>query len=226
MSLNDYRNKYTQDGTGEDVPVGWTLWNRSTAAASGNQQNTANTQTNSGVQQNDPLALVQNHLTPAEQQVFRTRYEVLFYQADSDPALVSAIRDVVMGEINIARYQEQLAKVTRKFSQSINSANAAQAQALSKLIKDTQESNLKLMQSLAVTRADKQKQKKVIESTPSRYVSAYERIKKNFTEDQFKRAEQEELDAVARLTRKAPTFKAMAPTEPEPEKGADVGVDA
>lgn len=215
MSLNDYRKKYTQDGTGEDVPVGWTL--RHVVGQGSPSGLPTSTQTNGGATQDDPFSLVQRHLSIDEQKYFTSRFAILNNQTDNDPALESTIRDIVANEINMSRYQEQITKITRGFSSGKMSATDSQRlSALSKILESAQKTTMSLMSALAVTRADKQRAKKVIESTPSRYVAAYERIQRNFNEDQLKKARAEEQEAMMRLKRKAPNFQAIAK---EPEVG-------
>ncbi len=208
MNLADYRKKYTQDGTGDDVAVGWTVNARSDPNW---VPGVAPADTNEGVKKYDPLSLAKEHLSKYEQKYLADRHTVLFRQVEEDPALISIIRDIVMGEINLIRLQEQQAKLTARFVKSpFRSQEGVTLGAIGRLIKDTQETNLKLLQSMAVTRVEKQKAKKVVESTPSRYVSAYERILGNLSSAQVLRAKQEEDAACERLARKSQEFENLA----------------
>lgn len=189
--------------------VGWTV--RMSPGGQAGGVDSTNGEQKPTVKEYDPSAQTQSHLSPHEQKAYEERYKVLFEQADEDPALAPTIKDIVLAEINISRLQEQQAKVTKKLATGRPTPDdLAAIGAYSKLIKDATDTNLKLLDKLNLTREKKQAAKKVIESTPSRYVSAYERILKNFTPEQFTRAKKEEDEAVARLIRKGPAFESIA----------------
>lgn len=211
MSLNEYRMRHTQDGTGEDVPVGWTVnqapvsVNKSTQTASDIEQ---------GSQQLTSSARANKNLTAREVEYFEQRYKTLFYQADEDPALESTVGNIVLNEIHIDRYNDKIGSITKNMhGMGFKPQDGQTLNALSKLSKDLQDTNLKLMQSLNITREQKQKSKRVIESTPSRLVSAFELFQKNSSAELIQRTNQEMDDAAGRMRRNLLQLKDLVPKD-------------
>lgn len=200
MSVEDYRNKH-----GYDTPVGWT-------GPSGQM-----------AKDRPPSEQPKDkEFTPEEEVYLAQRLATLSDQAEDDPALLPSIRDICMGEITITRYQKRLAHLTSNMDTQSFNRQAEAIKMINGLMQSTQASNLKLLESLNLTRAKKQQLKKSPESTPSRYVAQYERVKASLTRDQLERSNQEEKEALRRLNKNLEGLKEMvtvSATEGDPFDG-------
>lgn len=199
MSLDDYRRKYP------DAPTGWTFGNLWKEPVEGESQPEAPREVvTAPPDTSSPLDKVKDNLQASEKAEFEQRFQTLFEQADEDPALVAPIRDICLNEIYIIRYQRQLAKITsehaRPGAKSVKD-QAAIIKTFNDLVKQTTEQNMRLMDSLNLTRAKKQAQRKTPESTPSRLIAGYERYLAAMSPDQLRRYNSDEEEAVRRLQR-------------------------
>jgi hypothetical protein len=143
---------------------------------------------------------------------FNSRFQVLFYQADEDPALEATVENIVLNEIHIDRYNEQISRLNSNLGRG-KREDISTLNALSKLVKDTQATNLSLMNSLSITRAQKQKAKSVVESTPSRFVSAFETMVRNMSADNLKRLNSEMEESARRMQRNLTALKELVPQD-------------
>jgi DNA-binding NtrC family response regulator len=92
-------------------------------------------------------------------------------------------------------------------------------------VKDTQSTNLSLMQSLSITRDQKQKSKKVIESTPSRFVTALESLVRNTSGEQLRRINTEMAEAARRLQLNLSTLRELVPSDVVAVEGTEGDAD-
>lgn len=216
MSLGDYKKIHTLDGTGNDVYVGWTLADApsrmgTNAASAARSIAAPPSQQGSGY---DAGLMIQSNLSTAEAEQYERRYTLLFKQADEDEALQSHIIDIVLGEINVARYQHQISTITSRLtSGTFSDKDTDRLDTLTNLVKKTQETNLKMMDSLNLTRSKKQKTQVSIETTPSRFCSAYEKFILGLTPEQMAREMRDEKESVDRLNAKAKELRDLAPVE-------------
>jgi hypothetical protein len=201
--------RHTEDGTGDDVYVGWTLGVLQKGIREGEITSFREEK------KYNPTSSVVDSLSTAERDLYDRRYTLLFQQADEDPALESHIRDIVIGEINVTRYQDQIVKLTQKLGTGAKflPEDQTRLQLLTNLVKQTQETNLKTMNSLNLTREKKQKTQQVIETTPSRLVASYERFINGLTHEQLARQKRDEQDALGRLNSKSEQIRSMVVTE-------------
>lgn len=218
MSLDEYRQKWAlkQNCDPSDIYVGWTV-----ADSPGYQARQANVGSGSPntpaptLATYNPVSGIAASLAPSELEEYSSRFAILYKQADEDPALITHIRDIVLGEIYVSRYQDQIAQITTKMVRGKNwdAQDAIRLEALNKLVMQVQSQNLKTMSTLNLTREKKQKNQVSIESTPSRLVTAYERFLASLTPDQFERNEREEIESVSRLHTKGKMIRDMAPIQ-------------
>lgn len=208
ISLDEYRRRHTQDGTGNDVNVGWSI---KTISAPGAPTKPIPDSKEEKRQAYDAQSNINANLSVAEREIFTRRYALLFKQADEDEALSTHIRDIVLGEINVDRFQDQISQIT--FRSTLDPKDVQRLDILTKLVKQLQETNLRTMKSLNLTREQKQKAGMVVESTPSRLITAYERFVAGLTPEQLSREKRDEEESVARLHAKAKEFRDLAPVE-------------
>lgn len=160
-----------------------------------------------------PVQKMMDSLNADELQMYNERYEVLWKQADMDPALAPSIRDIVMSEIYVLRYQAELSKVTKKIAQAPNGPDVSRAQTYQKLIKETQDQTLKALTALNLTRERKQALKKSPETTPSRLISAYKLTLENMTPLELEKQREDERDVVDRLRRNQEELLKLIPRD-------------
>jgi flagellar capping protein FliD len=194
MSLSDYIEKHKDPVTGEPPPTGWTLADHYRRKA-GQTEEASEVQYASAEQEQR-----KDHLTDEERQQFEERYKLLYRQADEDPALGPMIREIVMGEINLSRYQAQLARLSANMTtKKISVDDVDQIKKLNDIVKILQESNLKLLNSLSLTREKKQANRKGHESTPVKLATQYEYLLRTLPADEIRKLNEEMREASARL---------------------------
>jgi hypothetical protein len=193
LSVEDYRAKY-----GEDVEVGYVIAPKTKTVAS--PPPTADDILNAlEMPVLDPNEVVTTSLDASEKKFFEQRYAFLMRSAEDDRALESQIRDIVMGEITLMRYQKELAKITGSLGTSAGLKRLPDAKAIQTLIKELRTQNLADIKSLNLTREQKQAQRKSVETTPSRLLSRYAQFIAALTPEQLARQREDELEAAARF---------------------------
>lgn len=172
----------------------------------------------------NPVLKMMSTLSEDELAMYKERYEVLWKQADMDPALEPSIRDIVMAEIYVLRYQGELSKITQKIATNPTSIDIQKAKTYQSLIKDTQEQTLKSLNALNLTREKKQALKKSPETTPSRIISNYILVHENMTPIELEKDKDDEQEALRRLNLNAKKLFPLIPTHlgEEPEKDSSV----
>lgn len=225
MSLDDYRKKFRDPVTGEDPPVGYVVPPNSGKA--GWKAAAAQAVIDDEVAEKVALSPIRAVavLNAKEQERFAARFKTLFWQADEDPALESTVQNIVLNEIHIDRYNEQISRLTQSLGRTTKPTDVQQLNLLSKLVKDTQSTNLSLMQSLSITRDQKQKNKKVIESTPSRFVTALESLVRNTSGEQLRRVNQEMAEAARRLQLNLSALRELVPSDVVAVEGTEGDAD-
>lgn len=138
------------------------------------------------------------------------RFTLLFSQAEEDPALVPTIKSIVENEERIAQFQEQLKDLSspKSFQGNINLIKQ-----LNTVIKDLQNTNLSLMDSMNLTRKSKKLNKESPQSTPSKFVTAIEEFSKVFTVDQWERMQRDISDSERRVKKNLKTLQESTETE-------------
>jgi hypothetical protein len=189
MKVVDYRAKY-----GKDVDLGWTAANIDHSIP----KNTKETRALNKVLKSasSPSAVMFSSLSLAEQKQYDEQFNLLFEQASRDAVLIPMIRDIVMNQLFIARYQLQLEKMSNKF---VNGMDAKTAMELHKLVQNMQETNLKNLDSLNLTKAKKDSLNKTPESTPSKVVSAFAHAVKLMTPEEREKNKRDMNEAMDRL---------------------------
>lgn len=115
-----------------------------------------------------PVGVLLDTLSTSEKQYYDLRFKALFGQADSDPVLEPTIRDLIINELFIARYQKQLQEESTK-----EAPNFTAIEKLHKTISVLQDKNLTSLDSLNLTKAKRDSLNKSPETTPSKLVTAY-----------------------------------------------------
>lgn len=215
MSLQDYRDKYRDPDTGEEPPTGWTLGLMHKQNAPPPTQETATAAGPSRIS-----------LTAEETELYQSRVNVLFTQSDRDPALTEVIKTIALNEIFIQRYNTRISKLNAKLTSgaSFTPNDAIQLKSLAGLLKDTTKSNLELMQSLSLTRDQKQKAKKSVETTPARLMAGYEQMVKNLPKEETERLNTEMEEAAARAEVNLQSLLLEIPADATTEDGGEPGV--
>lgn len=159
---------------------------------------------------NDPVNEQFETLSKAETANYKKRYNILFRQADFDPALEPGVRQIVMNEMIIERYQAYINAQTMKIrpGDSVKNANLGEAH---RVIKELGVQNLALMNSMGLTREKKLAQKKHVETTPSRLVTAYTQELQRLTPEERKRLQEDEDDAVRRFLHNEASLLTLVP---------------
>jgi hypothetical protein len=195
MTVEQYRAKHT-DTEGNFPDMGWSVQTVVTARRDG-----------TGYEKQEKVVEVQ----PED-----VRFRVLFLQADEDPALEPTIRQIVRTEQHIQIYQNSLDKL---ISEKV--PDFKQIAAVTKAAKEAQETNLKLLESLNLTRAKKQANRKTVETTPSILVAGILKIIKDYPEDKLKRVNDEMIEAAEWLRRNVDSLKTETPTKSTDRGGSD-----
>jgi len=160
----------------------------------------------------DPVSEQFDTLSNAENVNYKKRFDILFRQADFDPALEPGVRQIVMNEMIIERYQAYINAQTLKIrpGDSIKNQNLSEAH---RVIKELSAQNLAAMNSMGLTREKKLAQKKHVETTPSRLVTAYAQEKQRLTPEERKRLQEDEDDAVRRFLHNEASLLQLVPTQ-------------
>lgn len=181
IKLEEYKKKYADPETGEPPNVGWTVQSIKKGKPKKRESKKSGIET--------PLGL---KFSTEEEAYYKDRYETLFVQADEDPALAPTIKDIILGETTIARYQTQVDKISKKvYNGAATPQELELLDSLEKKIKETQKTNLSLLDSLSLTRKSKKASKQVVDSTPSRMISALNQMLRSWTPEIHARLEKE-----------------------------------
>lgn len=170
----------------------------------------------------DPLASITSKLSKKELEFYNKQFDVLYKQAEMDPAVEGHIRDIILGQIHCLRMQDALSKITHKMS--INRATPADITAskqLTELIDKIQRQGLSLMESLNLTRQKKMAQKRSVETTPSRVISSYLQAISVLTQEQRNIEFGDENEALSRLNYNIKQLSREASTEVDEELNVD-----
>ena len=167
----------------------------------------------------DPVSIQMDTLSNSEEEYFDKRFDILFRQADFDPALEPAVRQIVMNEINLERYQAFINQKTRKLYNA--TTQSKDLEAAHRVIDRLNEQNLKLMSSMGLTRKDKLSQKKHVETTPSRLITAYMEELKRLTPEERRREQEDEEDAVRRFVHNESELLKLVPTAASEEEDGE-----
>jgi hypothetical protein len=115
-----------------------------------------------------PVQTLLSTLTVAEKQYYDGRFKLLFNQADSDPVLEPTVRDIIINEIFIARYLQQLQEESIKDGKSL-----AIIEKLHSTISKLQDKNSASLSTLNLTKEKRDALNKSPESTPSKIIMGY-----------------------------------------------------
>ncbi len=143
-----------------------------------------------------PSDIVFSSLSKSEQAQYQEQFDLLFEQAARDTVLIPMIRDIVMNQLFIARYQLQLEKMSTKFSSGMEAKTAMD---IHKLVQDMQATNLKNLDSLNLTKSKKDSLNKTPESTPSKVVSAFAHAIRLMTPEEREKNKRDMDEAMSRL---------------------------
>lgn len=196
LKLKAYIDKHRDPISGDPPPVGY----------AGNHIGTVQTHKKDTEQAVRKYNVPDSYkLTAEEKRTYNDKYEVLFAQADEDPALETSLHELVLGEIFISRYLAVMSDITNrmtkagKFMKDPNTGQDDEAtlKTLATQVKTTQETSLKLMDKLNLTREKKKQSREVIKSTPSRLVSALDMLLRNYTPEMHAK-HQREMDEAQR----------------------------
>jgi len=145
----------------------------------------------------------------AEEKYAAERFTTLEREAGYDPTVVFVIQQIVNTEILSRRYQAALAKETLS-----SSALATSERKLDSLIKanDTlNKTHMALMDKMNLSREKRQQQKKAVETTPSRLISAYEDELRRMSPAERRVEREDEADAVRRFQKNLTTLLTTIP---------------
>jgi hypothetical protein len=224
LSVADYRAKY-----GDEVEIGYSVNNNpkviamNTASAAGTKsvaQSVEDILDSIEIPDLDPNDVVTASMDTTERKFFQSRYDFLMRSAEDDRALESQIRDIVMGEITLMRYQKELAKITGALGSPMGLKRLPDAKALQTLIKELRQSNLSDIKSLNLTREQKQAQRKSPETTPSRLMSRYSQYMAALNPDLLSRAREDELEAASRFWSNLKRLLELVPQDAVPSEEA------
>jgi hypothetical protein len=165
-----------------------------------------------------PVETLLNVLSTAEKQYFNRRFKELFGQADSDPVLEPTIRDLIINELFIARYQKQLQEESLKQAPLISTISA-----LHVTIGKLQEGNLKGLESLNLTKAKKDAMNKSPETTPSRIVTGYALAATMMSSAEREKNKKDIEDAMTRLRKNQAALIDQIPSSGDLPSEADFG---
>jgi hypothetical protein len=143
-----------------------------------------------------PVDGILSQLDPVEKRQFDEQFEYLYQQAAQDPVLAPMIRDVCMNQVFIARYQLQIERMSSNFSSSMEAKTIVE---IHKLIQTMQETNLKQMDSLNLTKSKKDSLNKTPESTPSKIISAFAYVINTMTPQEREKDAKDIEEAMRRL---------------------------
>jgi len=195
MHVNEYRDKYADPVTKEWPDIGYTKIHRpKEEVKSARKEYTDET----GKSKPSPFNGVK--LTIKEREYADSRYEVLFLQADEDPALENAIKDIVINEIVKSRLEEEITTLTRDLS-TLTDPQTKRLNLATTMRKDLSGQILAQMDKLNLTREKKKATKTGPQSTPSRLITALERYVRDLPPEMLHRHNEEMEDSRKRLIR-------------------------
>lgn len=219
MSVDEYKAWAKAKGLPEP-DLGWTLRKGGFGGGNPTQMRKMSDKYHSE-RGGDPVEKQFDTLSPAETKNFKKRFDILFRQADFDPALEPGVKQIVMNEMIIERYQAYINHQTIRMrpGDAIKNANVDTAH---RVIKELVAQNLAQMNSMGLTREKKLAQKKHVETTPSRLVTAYAQELQRLTPEERKRLQEDEDDAVRRFIYNEASLLELVPASAIEDEDEDI----
>lgn len=219
LSTDEYKEWAKANGHGE-VDLGWTL--AKAGIQRGGDPKAMQAQARAyHVRVQDPVTEQFETLSEAEKQNFKKRFDILFHQADYDPALEPGVKQIVMNEMVVERYQAYINAHTLKIKPGDSLANK-NLDTAHRVIKQLIDQNLAQMSSMGLTREKKLAQKKHVETTPSRLITAYAQELQRLTPEERKRLQEDEDDAVRRFIHNQAALLELVPASATEDDDEDI----
>jgi hypothetical protein len=215
MSLRAYREKYKDPDTGAYPPTGMTIQTIRPPGVVPGQPHWTAPRADGTTPTAPPPPRDENFLSLDERAAYDERFKTLFDQADNDPALVGMIKTLVLNEINIARYNNQINRLNMPTSAkgTHSGLDVERLRSLSKLVKELTATNLSLMRELSLTRKEKIKDKKTVDTTPARLMAGFEVFLKNNDKRTIDKIQMEMDEAAAAARRNLAGIKTLVPED-------------
>lgn len=159
-------------------------------------------------------------LTVAERAVFNKNYSILFEAADRDPVLEQTIKEVCMNQVFIYRYQKQLQQQTK-----IGEMNPQVLAAMHKMLKDLQDTTIRQLDSLNLTKAKRDAAHKTVETTPSRMIANLALTMSRFSPHDEQRMKEDIEKAMDLLNKHEDELKELLPSEEATEKVEEIKIE-
>jgi hypothetical protein len=142
-----------------------------------------------------PMSMV-NTMSTEEKEYSETRFNVLNRESGYDPTVTFVIRQIVQFEILLNRYQQKVNDMTFDHRGVVNKAD--ELQKMVAVIEKLTKQHTSLMDVMNLSRKNRDAQKKQLETTPSRIITAFQREVDRFNPSERRALDEDILDAVRR----------------------------